>query len=266
MSAFRTIFFRPRLAVDWRIPVAALVRTSNGVRSVFAEVLPDSRCLGGAATHSVMRQGIAEVAERPHWNALPVSVGPHFELGQERVIPKSVDPEKWVKQWALPCHQSIYGTGESRGHHLATVAYNHLKSWNVSRYVKKSLRPGRIAEINRIPEGVSVITHYVEGTSSVLLMEPFLLRSESIRELVGNVFQKFSTYSSGWNAESGRHNENLVYVLPGTRDRDLADVADKLSPVARVVDTGDDSARREFVQYVQSVGEAFHRLPSPTAD
>lgn len=260
MSAFRTIYFRPRLALDWRIPIAALVRTPDGVTSVSAGLLPDSRCLGGVATHGVMRYGIDVLTDCQKWDRLPISMGPHFELGEEVTIPSVEDPAEWVRCAVLPFRRPEKGEFVEHRHHLSTIAWRHLEVWKVAGYVEKELRPHKILETRLIPDGVPAITHYVEGKSSVLLMEPLAVGKEAAKRSIGAAFQKFSAYSGAWNNQ-GRKHINIAYVLPGAfRALPIDEVASQLSPVAKVIDTGDDSARRWFISNIRATGETLNQL------
>lgn len=269
MSAFRTVFFRPRLSLDWRIPVAAVVRTPRGIEGLAAEVLPDPRCLGSVAAHAVMKRGIGTIIISRSWGELPISVGPHFELGRELGIPETRDPVAWVKHAALPVHRPVAGEKVVHSHQVSTIAWNHLKAWQVSPYVQKSLKPRKLAETRRIPDGVPAVTHYVEGKSTVLLMEPLAMDRESIRESVGSIFQRLSTYSHGWSTgePNARTCSTIAYILPGIPyGHSLDEVMRQLALVATVVDTGDEVGRREFIRRVQSVGETHSQPPLSILD
>lgn len=106
---FRTVYFRPRLALDWKIPVAVLVKTPQGLTRLQADVIPDPRCLGSVASHCVLKFGLDKVATTNDWHELPPSVGPHFELGEPRPMPDVADPIAWVKSRALPDRASDDG-------------------------------------------------------------------------------------------------------------------------------------------------------------
>ena len=261
MSAFRTIYFRPRIALDWRIPVAALVRTRGGVKGVAADVLPDPRCLGSAASRGILEQGLRELLDCLEWSALPVSMGPHFELGREQMLPEVHNPVGWVRRQALPTRGEQDGESTDSQPKVRTIAWNHLRAWGVSSFVQKNLGPKVINETARIPDEVAAITHYVAGRSTVLLMEPVILgrRMQDVRNTIGRIYQRLSTYEHNWDRSRGsRQCSSLAYILPGTSPRDvIEDAARKLAPIATVFRTGDDAARHEFTQRIQTVGTSL---------
>jgi len=265
MSAFRTIYFRPRIALDWRIPVAALVRTRGGVEGVAADVLPDPHCLGSVASRGILEQGLRELLDVPEWSALPVTMGPHFELGREQALPDVRNPVSWVRRKALPTQGEHDGEPAISQPKVRTVAWNHLRAWGVSSFVRKNLGPRAIDETTRIPDEVAAITHYVEGRSAVLLMEPVILghRAQDVRVSIGRIYQRLSTYEHNWDrSRGGRECLGLAYILPGTSPRDvIADARRKLAPIATVFHTGEDTERRELTQRIQAVGSSLE-LPS----
>lgn len=78
--SYRTIYFRPKLAIDFRIPVAALIQTPKGSAFIEADNLPSKDFLG-AASHSLLEFVLDKISKENVWDKLPDFVGPHFELG-----------------------------------------------------------------------------------------------------------------------------------------------------------------------------------------
>jgi hypothetical protein len=255
MTAFRTIYFRPRLALDWKIPVAALVKTPQGMSRLQAEVIPDPRCLGSVASHCVLKFGLAKVASTDNWHELPPSVGPHFELGEPRPLPDVADPLDWVKRKTLPDRSTSAGEAHaSKAPTVKAIAWTHLAAWNATRYIEKSLKRGKIEEAQLVPEGIA-ITHYVQGVGTVLLLEPISL-TQSTTETVGKIFSRFSSYLYKWqSAGTGRKPEAITYVLPSSgREEEAAMVKERLAAVSKVVFTAVADERKAFVARINKVG------------
>jgi hypothetical protein len=252
MRTFRTVYFRPRLALDWKIPVAALVKTPQGLTQLQADVIPDPRCLGSVASHCVLKFGLDKVASTNDWHQLPPSVGPHFELGEPRPMPDVPDPIAWVKSKTLPDREIGDGEKHLGPPNLKSIAWTHLSTWNASRYVEKNLKRGKIEEAELVPESIS-ITHYVRGSNKVLLLEPISL-IQSPATIVKKVFLRFSTYLYNWD-RSGREPEAIAYVLPSFGHEDeAAMVKEQLAHLSTVVFTANSEERSAFVSRIEDVG------------
>ncbi|PRQ08401.1 hypothetical protein ENSA7_20280 [Enhygromyxa salina] len=255
-ASFRTVYFRPRLALDWRVPVAALLSLGDTIETVTADLMLDHRCVGGVGASELLRFGVAELASVKE-PVLPSSLGPHFELGPREHLPAGlVDPAMWVRSTALPSvKQEPNDPAPPVEKRLPTLAWNHLTNWGVSGYVRKRFRPSSATELQRLPPKVGTVTHFVVGEDTILLMEPVTLSGGGASDRVASIFQKFSAYEAAWDASVGREHRRVAYVLPGPGEARSAEVLeDQLRMVADVYNTGATESRERFTEEIRRIG------------
>jgi hypothetical protein len=262
IAFYRTVYFRPRLSLDWRVPVAALLSVGDATTAVTAELLPDHRCLGGLGASELLHFGVAELAAADE-SDLPSSLGPHFELGPREELPTGLqDPATWVRSTALPHQERVLHieptTSELR---LPKIAWNHLSKWGVSGYVQKRFRRKDAPELRRLPPKLPTVTHFVLGNETVLLMEPLTLAGSGVAERVAAIYSKFSSYGNAWDSSNGhRHHKMLAYVLPGPKTKiSLAEITEQLGAVAAVYNTGITESREKFTDEIRRIGETGPR-------
>ncbi|PRQ04537.1 hypothetical protein ENSA5_06610 [Enhygromyxa salina] len=256
IASFRTVYFRPRLALDWRVPVAALLAVGDTIETVTADLMLDHRCLGGVGARELLRFGVAELASANEC-VLPSSLGPHFELGPREDLPAGLaDPAMWVRSTALPSvKQEPKDAAPSAEKRIPTLAWNHLTNWGVSGYVRKRFQPSSATELQRLPPKVGTVTHFVVGEETILLMEPITFSGDGASDRVASIFQKFSAYEAAWDASAGREHRRVAYVLPGPNvARSAQDLENQLRMVADVYNTGATESRKRFTDEIRRIG------------
>jgi hypothetical protein len=257
-ASYRTVYFRPRLGLDWRVPIAALFSAGGATEAIPAELLPDPRCLGGIGASELLRFGVAVLATVGD-DSLPSSLGPHFEIGPSAELPRGVEnPVRWIKSTALPHPMQVDSDNEVEAEkRVGTKAWNLLSNWGVSGYVRKRFRSDQNPELHRLPPKIGSITHYVQGDDLVLLMEPIALSGAGVEERIAKVHSKFSSYARAWDDSAGRHHRRLAYILPGPQaPAVVATVMEQLRVVADVYDTGSTRERSELTSEIRRVGDS----------
>lgn len=258
-ARYKIVHFVADPFTESRIPVAALVHHGGRVVVVRAAHLPGPQCLGGRQFATAAQIIVEDLAREPSFDTLPVGAGPHAVMGEARSIPASApNPIRWVE--SLLAHD----TGERgapehhRGARLATYGYRFFKNYGVSQHVKKTFQPGSDAG-GFLPQAhrLGAVTHFVEGSEDLLLMEPILATRPTFDRDLSDVSQLFAAYKTMLGTDSRKRANLVAYVLSaGSKDK-REEALRELRPYAhQVIDTGDELARFAFIHKIRDVGSS----------
>jgi hypothetical protein len=271
MSAeFRVIHFISDPFLGARIPVAALLREDDDVvRLIRAQHLPGAECLGGAEYSAALRMVLECLDSSPTFDQLPLTVGPLAIMAEPVRVPDAIrDPVKWLQQ-VLPTTPKTE-QGREREANRSTVGYKFFQSWQINHYVQKHFRMSahwqslsvRKSAVTPSAASTDSISHWVEGTKKVLLMEPLIPSRRSFSNDVHEVAQNFSAYRFHLSELRPEKDVLLVaYVLPYANQERREEAFISLKKVAhRVIDLSNKESERNFVQQVESVGKSGARM------
>jgi hypothetical protein len=242
---YRVIYFSPDPFLGARIPVAALLRTDDGVKAVVPKAAIETAADPNATF--LLRLGLRNLSGGRDIDILPPSLGPHFSLAAHvRDVPAKVDrPDLWLeKQLSTPG-----GTGIKRGLRVATEGRRFLEHWGVADKVQNSFAPSPQL-LARYVGRLEHITHYVLGRQ-LLLMEPIPARPTKQKVLEVNT--RFGAYRHALDAEKSAIEWSLVsYVLPGKADAaQRREVAAKISFADAVIDAANEGECHALVERIR---------------
>lgn len=262
-GAYRTIFFHPDPTLDWKVPVAVLVRDEHAVRVGVAQHLPDSGCLGGSKRMALLRVGLGDLsADRlPTFDRLPDSLGPHFSASEPRVLGVSVeDPLRWAVDHALPVRSGQSKPSRAHGEQRSTLGFRFFEQRNLNKYVRKSFSPRRVLPDDRRFQRLHAVSHYVSGDKRLLLMEPLIPEKREVDKELDKVVNLFWSYKGSLMPlleERGISTELIVYILQGG-DPTLRSTlqASAAEAASRVVDVARERDAASFADEVEDVGRS----------
>lgn len=269
MSAeFRIVHFVSDPFLGARIPVAALLRDrANVVRVVRAQRLPDPECLGGPKYAAALRMVLDSLDNAPTFDRLPQAVGPFATMAEPRTVPDDVhDAAKWLGSHVLPTAVATGEGAREREPKRARVGYRFFESWGLHRYVKKEFkikeRWNAVFRSERSDSSsiasIDSISHWVEGSSKILLMEPLIPGRASFQRDLHGVARSFSAFRFHLERLELTKDISLVAYVLSSRHRERRDEAIvSLRDIAHeIVDLSDSAAQDHFVREVRAVGES----------
>ena len=257
---YRIVQFIPDPFSGARVPLAALVSDGKEVRVVRASLIPDADCLGGPRRAALARMIVSALRGATEVDQLPAAVGPQAVLDKARRVPvPDLDAaEAWVRDHILP-HRATEQRGDpvgSRSPQRATYGKRFFETWKVAEYVHATFRPasdfgGRFERLASYGQA----SHWVEGSRSVLLMEPIAPSRHQLGDDLREVAKLFGSYRFALDQRPGDAAARLVaYVLRGATDEQKADAAARLDAAHEIVDTEDPVERRRFIEQIRDLG------------
>ena len=270
MSAeFRIIHFISDPFLGARIPVAALLREEGDdkVQVVRAQHLPGPECLGGAEYSAALRMVLEFLDASPTFDQLPNTVGPLVAMAEPMQVPDAIrDPAKWLSK-VLPT-RAKGEAGRERDANRSTSGYRFFESRNINHYVRKQFRISahwkslairkNNDDILASAASTDSISHWVEGSKKVLLMEPLIPSRRSFKDDVRDVARNFSAYR--YHLEKLQPKKDIIlvaYLLPFRDGARRQEAASRLHDVAhKIVDLSDSAAQESFVRQVKLVGKS----------
>jgi hypothetical protein len=258
---FRIVYFVPDPFLDGRIAVGALLDLPEGVRAVRAAWLPGPQCVGSPARAAALRLVADSLGEVRRFDAFPASFGPQALLGRELSLPADVaDPEAFLAEHLLP-KPSPGKAAAPRAPGRADEGQRFFETWQVAPYVHRHFRPrdflGTSVQPTPMLDVTPEVSHYVAGTSELLLMEPLVAGRANLPAEARDVVQRFLAYKHLLAGGVLRSSASLIaYVLP-TEDLDGAARAIELvrGAASEIVDTNDVAQREAFVRRVRRIGK-----------
>ncbi|MCX4244166.1 hypothetical protein [Paraliomyxa miuraensis] len=261
--AYRTVFFHPDPSLDWKVPVAVLVRGGDAVQIGVAQHLPDPGCLGGSKRMALLRVGLSELGANraPMFDRLPDSLGPHFSAGEPHLLGMSIEnPLKWAVDNTLPLRSTETRTTGSHGEQRSTLGYRFFEQRRVTKYVRKQFSPRKALPDDSRFQRLHSVSHYVRGASRLLLLEPLVPeRKETERELdkIVNLFWSYRGSLMPLLEEKGIGAELVVYMLQGGDEAARTVLHAGASEAAhRVVDIALPGEAASFAEEIEVVGHS----------
>ena len=273
MSAeFRIIRFFSDPYLGPRFPVAAVFRERDRVHFVRAERLPDAHCLGGSMYAATLAEILQTLEHSPRFDQLPIAVGPSVAMMEPDTVPSEVtNVADWLTSHILPRKTAEdAGTRHPQAPRRSALGYSYFKSRKVDAWVKHNFRanvelrdmlPPEQATITRIVDNVS---HWVDGSDEVLLMEPLSLTRKSFKKDVREVARNFLAYRHFLDDVPQSRKVSLVaYILPSHHDEAREQAMDTLTPCAhRVLDLHDPPTENLFLSDIRRIGDS-RKLMNP---
>lgn len=260
-GAYRTVFFHPDPSLDWKVPVAVLVRDRQSVRVGVAHHLPDPGCLGDAKRAALLRVGLGALSAGPSpmFDQLSEYLGPHFSTSDPQALGVDVeDPVEWAIDNVLPVRGHEPKATSLHGEQRSTMGYRFFEQRHVTEYVRKQFSPRKVLPDDGRFQRLRTVSHYVRGETKLLLMEPLVPeRRETERELdkIVNLFWSYRGSLMPLLQEKGFSTELVVYMLQGgdvssrrTLQSSAAEAADRIVDIARPQEAA------SFAEEIQLVG------------
>lgn len=263
LATYRLIQFTPDPFTGARFPLGAVVRQGDAVRVATVERLPSAACLGGRSLALVVQRLHARL-DSLEADALPSSFGPYASLSEPREVPAGVpDALAWVQSMLSPPRPQAAPPATPRGAQRATLGYRFFETWHVAAYVRRTFQPASDWDgwLGRHAAALQQISHWVPGTSTVLLMEPIVPTRPQFDKDLHDVAQRLAAYRFALNeATDGRRGALVAYVTAGGPPDRRAQAREALAPIAhQVVDTDDATARTAFIERIKRVGSEGER-------
>ena len=257
--AYRTVFFLPDPALDWKIPIAALISERGEIRVGMARLLPDDACVGGSARMSLLRRGLDALSHAVQFDQLPLSLGPHFVAGTPRELHVDVDDAlAWVVESVLPAPIDPRTQG-TRGPTRGTIGYRFFERRHVQDYVKKTYHPAERLHVNGAVSRLDPVSHWVAGERKLMLMEPVITGRREWEQDVKNVVRTFYSYRAAVipSLYEQRIEPELVVYLVGGGSKHARQEARKVTHgvADRIWDVNDDVQADHFVAEITAVGK-----------
>jgi hypothetical protein len=255
-ARFRLIDFLADPFTGARFPIAALVQVG---REVSVARAPQAIELGlgystGAYTTARFIVDSLE-ASATSIDALPVSVGPHAVLGEERLVPEGVTaPVSWIEDTLLrPSTPSILRAAAKERVRERT-GFRFLQQWNVAQFVGHPYRARSHFPKNKFGLILQDVSQFVRGPSHLLLMEPLVIDAGSYKRSLKHVGTVFAAWQHAFDSTRDPQRAELVaYVLSGDRPDAVAHAKEALRGSAdRVVDVNASTERAAFFDSIRS--------------
>ncbi len=266
IATCRIVHYEPDPFTGLRVPLGALVWDGRRWHGVAAEHLPVPDCLGGeehARMAALLARQVSEVGDATRSEG---SLGPFVRFAESRALPAGVeDPVQWVREHLLPRRvAAIRGEGLQRGPTLPSQGYAFFRTFGVSHLVKKTFKPTQdgVRWLEGRGRGLQPITHWVEGRSSLMLMEPVSPSRPQLEDDLQTLATRLLAWRSVLTQPSGT-SRLVAYLLTGGRREQRDEVREVLQDkVDLLVDTDDAAARTRFVDEIKAVGGAGGAQPA----
>ena len=255
-ARFQIVHFEPDPFSGSRFAVGALVENGASVQLVTGWV-PGPRCLGGDQASALVRMLLESLRTCRRLGELPMSAGPQVQIAPVQSVPGGVaDPASWVRDHVLPqrpAREDDLGESAPFAPRRETAGFRFFETWNVAQWVKKKYRPPAVPEWAR-PDLAPDISHYVPGTSRLLLMEPLVTTREAFEKDLEQVGQTFLAWRGLQRYMQLPQEQTLItYIHGGAQDR-VAEARRALKHVDRVFDVDEPGDRGEFLALIRQVG------------
>jgi hypothetical protein len=257
-ATYRLVHFVPDPFVESRVPIAALVTHNGSLSVVRAKSVPSARCLGGNRQAAVVQMMLEDLSHAGAGARLPSTLGPQAVLGDERAVPPAVaDPLQWVARLVQHTSDDDPKDTAYRGPHRATQGYRFFQTYGVSQFVRKSFDAalhanGHLARAKRFGN----VSHYVEGSSDLLLMEPIVTTRDNLETELSDVATLFGAYRSVIQQQQNapKKPQLVAYVLDGgSAEARMHAMMELRDHADRVVDTANEPARAALIGQIKSI-------------
>lgn len=258
-ASYRLIHFTPDPFTGARFPLGAVVADgAGGVRVAKVERLPSAACLGDRGLAIAVQRLHARLDGVRSAEALPAVFGPYATLAESTEVPAGVpDALAWVQRLLSPDAPSGDRPKNPRGQQRGSLGYRFFETWRVAGYVRKTFHPATDAAgwLGTHAAGLQQVTHWVDGKTRALLMEPVILDRPQLAHDLQEIAARFLAYRYALeNTDDGRQGELIAYLPAGGHADQRAQARETLAAFAhRVVDTLEEQARGDFLADIQRV-------------
>jgi hypothetical protein len=202
-----------------------------------------------------MQMILERLATAERLDSLPFSVGPQAVLSDERDVPAGVsDPTAWVQSMVLPRLDNPDDQKDTkpRGPHRETLGYQILQQWGVGslvhRHFKTEVIPGVAAK------AANDISHYVAGSTEMLLMEPVIATRASLSQDLTSISETFLAWKKLFElAHTKRHPRFIAYVT-GPADGFIEAQSVLKTAADAVVNVDNRAERNRFIEEIKRIG------------
>lgn len=173
---YRIVHFVPDPFSGARIPIAALVRLSEGRVAVAR-----SASLLGSHFPSMPTAGVIDLISATLSSAtdiytLPAASGPQAVLGPPAEVPETVaDPVRWIENFVLPRGAVAKPRDKHTGIKIGDAGMRFFKQFSVGKFVRKQFHPTTVWPTlpSAAIRDLQTVTHWAGGDgAAIVLMEP----------------------------------------------------------------------------------------------
>jgi hypothetical protein len=194
-------------------------------------------------------------AERLDGMRLPASIGPLATLSEELEVPDGVDdPTTWVESHILPQSSNTESKEAQRQKRQPreVIGYKFFERWDVAKHVNRHLKPSALPGVHeRAARGIS---HYVRGSSELLLMEPVIGDRVALSDDLTSISQTFITWRALLKERAPKVTRPhfVAYVMGSVEG--LKEARAVLATSAdEVIDVSSHRPRQEFLEHIKRV-------------
>lgn len=245
---YRILHFVANPLAGTRVPVAVLAtRPTGGMEIILAPHVPDAECLGSARASNAIRLMRPAIQRLDSFDELPTEFGPQFHLAEVAVTPMVDDAIAWVRRVVFP---EVRRDKTTRSPRRATLGKQWLDHNGVGQWVKAGF----------VPDGTNLarVSHYVEGTSRLLLMEPLAPR-RLLDDLRADT-RKISTRLHAHHDVLKRRDisaDLITYLLPGPYETSFLREVKQDLEFARVIDCNVRTQADDFLHTIAEIHGTF---------
>jgi len=100
------------------------------------------------------------------------------------------------------------------------------------------------------------ISHYVEGNSRLLLMEPLVTTRESFEKELRDVYRTFMEWRGVEHYARFPQETTLIAYVQGAIEERVVEARRALTPIDRLFNVDDPGDRRQFISLIREVGSS----------
>lgn len=252
MRRYRILHFVPDPFTGAQFPIAAIAeRIDGGVEIVRPASTPNPTCVGGIGRAMLVRAALGDLAGIETIERLPSSLGPQVIATDLAEIPADVDARTWLADGLFPAPvvDPVEGDDDATSIRTrrASEGMRFFENYGIGRYIRKQYRPPTTAARLFGP-----ISHYVQGRSETLLMEPISFRRSKAADEFRSVARILAAYRA--TLRDTEQTTLLGYFLAGGPADERTRAIHELGEVVQVVDTAVPRQRDELIDRIRAVG------------
>jgi hypothetical protein len=256
-ATYRLIHLTPDPFTGSRVALGAVVVDERGaVRVARVGHLPGA-CLGDRSVQVLAARIHARLDTIGQADRLPMAFGPYVSLASRAAVPAGVaDPVAWVTELLNP---ALHAGGRAAKSNRATLGYQVFVAGGVARWVRKTFSPlvDGPAWLAPYAQGLDTVSHWVEGPTELLLMEPLVPDRRSFEHDLHKVALRFGGYQHAIR-ENPRGAELVAYLTAGGGPAARQRAEEVLGKFAhRVVDTDVAAQRARLLDRIGEVGRTL---------
>lgn len=264
MSArFRLVQYMPDPFAGTKVTVGALVEAGGRIELVRARALPGPKCIGGRAAWFTMQLVLDSLTTNSSFELRSGEVSSLAGLSEPITVPADVEnPVAWVESYMLPQPSENEQDNKEIAHrqHRDRIGFRFFEQWHVDTYVKRKFRPESLParSLKQLPQVKHDISHFVTGSSELLLMEPVVGTRAKLTDDLKGISESFLAYRSLFEmSDAPRKPTFIVYILSGGYKGAVTAAHDVLKGAAHQIINVDDPAQRgPFLERITKIGRS----------